>query len=95
MLTHKSVPGSLSKQGYQLITGKNGVIIRSHSEEGLFYGTQTLLQIIRTAGNEKAVAGVAITDWPDIAHRAIHYDTKHHQDKADYVKSFIKDLSQV
>ncbi len=94
MLTHKSVPGSLSKQGYQLITDKNGVIIRSHSEEGLFYGTQTLLQIIRTAGNEKAVAGVAITDWPDIAHRAIHYDTKHHQDKAAYVKSFIKDLSR-
>ncbi len=35
-----------------------------------------------------------ITDWPDIAKRAIHYDTKHHQDKASYVKSFIKDLAR-
>ena len=33
------------------------------------------------------VHGVEITDWPDIEQRAIHYDTKHHQDKASYVKN--------
>ncbi|HEY6978257.1 MAG TPA: family 20 glycosylhydrolase, partial [Chitinophagaceae bacterium] len=35
-----------------------------------------------------------ITDWPDIAERAIHYDTKHHQDKLSYVQNFIKELAR-
>jgi hypothetical protein len=94
ILTHKSVPKSLSLQGYQLLTGRNELIIRAGSEEGLFYGTQTLLQLVITGINGSLVHGVTITDWPDIEQRAIHYDTKHHQDKAAYVKSFIKDLSR-
>jgi hypothetical protein len=35
-----------------------------------------------------------ISDWPDIAERACHYDTKHHQDKREYVESFIRDLAR-
>ena len=34
-----------------------------------------------------------LTDWPDIPYRAAHYDTKHHQDKAGYVRKFIRDLA--
>ncbi|MBK7713738.1 MAG: family 20 glycosylhydrolase [Bacteroidales bacterium] len=60
----------------------------------MFWGTQTFLQLIRRAANGYEVPGLQITDWPDIQQRAIHYDTKHHQDKASYVKSFIKDLSR-
>jgi hexosaminidase len=94
ILTHHGIVESLSASGYQLISGKNEVVIRSASEEGLFYGTQTLLQIIRPVQKGSQVPGLSITDWPDIGYRAIHYDTKHHQDKAEYVKSFIKDLSR-
>ena len=39
------------------------------------------------------VQGLEITDRPDIKKRAVHYDTKHHQDKASYVRSFIKELA--
>ncbi|MEO8763278.1 MAG: glycoside hydrolase family 20 zincin-like fold domain-containing protein [Ginsengibacter sp.] len=81
------------KQGYQLIVSKNGIIIRASGEEGLFYGTQTLLQLIQKNGSGHKVIGLKINDWPDIAERAVHYDNKHHQDKIGYVKNFIKELA--
>lgn len=94
VLTRHQAPSSLSPQGYQLTTGKNELIIRAPSEEGLFYGTQTFLQLIQPDVQGHKVPGVAIKDWPDIEERAIHYDIKHSQDKMSYVKSFIKDLAR-
>ena len=94
VLTRQKAPKSLDRQGYQLITGTSELVIRANGEDGLFYGTQTLLQLIQNNGAGYQVPGLEITDWPDIPKRAIHYDTKHHQDKSSYVKSFIKDLSR-
>jgi hypothetical protein len=94
ILTHRQVPGSLKDQGYQFISREGEVTISARQEEGLFYGTQTFLQLISRTGNGFKIPGLTITDWPDIPERAIHYDTKHHQDKASYVKAFIKDLSR-
>jgi hypothetical protein len=94
ILTRNLTSKSFQPQEYQLISGKNELIIKARSEEGLFYGTQTLLQLIKHNSQGLMVPGINITDWPDIQERAIHYDTKHHQDKASYVKSFIKDLSR-
>lgn len=94
ILSHHNAPEKAGTQGYRLIAGIDGITIRAGSEEGLFYGTQTLLQLIRKSGEEYKVPGIKITDWPDIKKRAVHYDTKHHQDKISYVKSFIKDLSR-
>ena len=82
------------KQGYELSVTKNAITISSAGEEGLFYGTQTLLQLIQKSAGGYKVIGLKITDWPDIAERAVHYDTKHHQDKMEYVRSFIKELAR-
>ena len=94
VLTRNSSEKSLKDQGYQITAGEKEILIKAKSEAGLFYGTQTLLQLIKPGEDGFKVPGLAITDWPDITKRAIHYDTKHHQDKASYVKSFIKDLSR-
>ncbi|MBI5008866.1 MAG: family 20 glycosylhydrolase, partial [Bacteroidia bacterium] len=84
----------LKEQGYQIRTRENEVIITAKDEAGLFYATQTLLQLIRPDGDGFIIKGMEISDWPDILQRAVHYDTKHHQDKASYVKGFIKDLAR-
>lgn len=94
VLTHNHAPETLRDQGYQLKAREGEIIICARGEDGLFYGTQTLLQLIVHAGNGYRVPGLTITDWPDILKRAIHYDTKHHQDKSSYVKAFIKDLAR-
>jgi hexosaminidase len=94
LLTHKKSPRSIKNQGYQLISRDQEVIIRARGDAGLFYGTQTFIQLIQKIERGHKVPGLTITDWPDTQERAIHYDTKHHQDKASYVKDFIKDLSR-
>jgi hexosaminidase len=94
ILTRRNVPKTLGMQGYQLYADANEIVIRARGEAGLFYGTQTLLQLVIKSSGECQVPGIEITDWPDIEQRAIHYDTKHHQDKKSYVKDFIKDLSK-
>jgi hypothetical protein len=94
ILSRHKASKSLKDQGYQITTGERELVIKANGEAGLFYGTQTLLQLIVQAEGGYKVPGLVITDWPDITKRAIHYDTKHHQDKASYVKAFIKDLSR-
>lgn len=94
VLTRHKAPGKLKDQGYQIVAGDRELVIRASGEAGLFYGTQTFLQLIQQNDKGFSVRGLTITDWPDITKRAIHYDTKHHQDKASYVKAFIKDLSR-
>ncbi|MEO8763279.1 MAG: beta-N-acetylhexosaminidase [Ginsengibacter sp.] len=88
---NSSIPG---KQSYELSVDREQVIISAPGEDGLFYGTQTLLQLIQKNGEGHKVIGMKITDWPDIAERAVHYDTKHHQDKIEYVRNFIKELAR-
>jgi hexosaminidase len=94
ILSHENVASGLSEQGYVLNAEANKVTIKSASEAGLFYGTQTLLQLVKKGKSGVVIPGVLITDWPDIKNRAAHYDTKHHQDKASYVKKLIKDLAR-
>jgi len=94
ILSRRKSLSKRGKQGYELSVTKNAITISSAGEEGLFYGTQTLLQLIQKSAGGYKVIGLKITDWPDIPERAVHYDTKHHQDKMEYVRSFIKELAR-
>jgi len=81
-------------QGYEMLVDKDQLTIRAMGDAGLFYGTQTLLQILKAGEEGFYIPGMRITDWPDIPQRACHYDTKHHQDKREYVEGFIRDLAR-
>ena len=94
ILTRRQAPRDLKSQGYNIVTASNELTITAKDEAGLFYGTQTLRQLIQKTPEGFHIPGMKITDWPDIGKRAAHYDTKHHQDKRSYVESFIKDLAK-
>jgi len=93
-LVRAALPAKLGDQGYELTVEPNRITVRAKGEAGLFYGTRTLLQIVQPGRSAPMVRGMKISDWPDISYRAAHYDTKHHQDKADYVRAFIRDLAE-
>lgn len=93
-LTRKGAEKRVGEEGYHLTSSAEGLLVRARSAAGLFYGAQTLLQLIKKNGDGVEVPGLTITDWPDIKERAVHYDTKHHQDKKEYVKSFIRDMAR-
>jgi len=94
ILTRKGSGSLPDDQSYRLTVNEKGVTLIAKGDAGMFYGTQTLMQLITKEMGVFKVPGVEISDWPEIKERAIHYDTKHHQDKASYVKAFIRDLSR-
>lgn len=92
-LTRQGAPAKIGSQGYQLSVGAGSISVRANGESGLYYGTRSLLQLVQECRSGQCVKGMRITDWPDIPNRAVHYDTKHHQDKAAYVREFIRTLA--
>lgn len=83
----------IPEEAYVLSADKNQVVVRAGSASGLFYGVQTLIQLIQEKPSGVFIRGMNIRDWPDTKIRAVHYDTKHHQDKGDYVEELIRTLA--
>lgn len=94
VLTRRGADKRSGEQGYSLKVGADRLTISARTEAGLFYGVQTLLQLVQKKGSEYFVKGMDIVDWPDTRIRAVHYDTKHHQDKREYVEELIRELSR-
>ncbi len=60
------------KEGYGLRVEARGARITARSEAGLFYGVQTLIQMIEQSGRgRKAVPGLVISDWPEFDWRGV------------------------
>lgn len=93
VLTRRNADQKSGNEGYSLSANQHGITITASTEPGLFYGVQTAIQLIQKEGSGAYVSGVSINDWPDTKVRAVHYDTKHHQDKRSYVESLIRDLA--
>jgi hexosaminidase len=92
VLTSKGVPEKGDGQGY-IIAVEPGKITVSGKGAGLYYGTRSLIQLVQKSREGWMIGGMKIADWPDIRYRVAHYDTKHHQDKAEYVRRLIRDLA--
>lgn len=91
-ITEYGVPDN--PEGYVLTIDKNGATISARTEDGLFYGQQTLKQIIQDSKEQKAdIPALCITDYPAIAVRSIHIDTKHHVDTPDYYRRLFDNLA--
>lgn len=82
---------ALKRQGYRIVVAPDRVTISGNAAQGLFYGVQTLLQLLRRApsGGLELPLG-EIEDWPDLELRVLHYDTKHHQECLPDVKRLIE-----
>ncbi len=93
VLTRKDAPEKVGDQGYTLTVAPEGVKVAADGQEGLFNATRTILQLPVRDSDGLHIPGLKLMDWPDIRYRAAHYDTKHHQDKAEYVRAFIRDLA--
>ena len=83
VLTRSGAAKTLGEQGYEFTADRDRITIRANGESGLFYGTRTLLQLIRSCPSGPCISGMKISDWPDIPNRSVHYDTKHHQDRIE------------
>lgn len=80
-------PASLHEEGYVLVSGKDGVVIGGQTSAGVFYGLQTLKQLVRGEGPNAYIQGVRITDWPAMRWRGVSDDISRGPiPTVDYVK---------
>jgi len=80
-------PASLHEEGYVLVAGKDGVVIGGRTSAGVFYGLQTLKQLVRGDGRDAYIPGVRITDWPAMRWRGVSDDiSRGPVPTVDYVK---------
>lgn len=64
----------IQDEGYVLFTSKKGVYVVAHSAAGLFYGAQTVKQLISGSGDHAVIQGCVIRDWPAMKYRGVHDD---------------------
>lgn len=65
----------LQKEGYRLTVDRDLITIVGHDDAGVFYGLQTLAQLLRKGRDGKVtVAGCTINDYPRFGYRGMHLD---------------------
>lgn len=82
---------SLPNEGYQLAVTQDGVTIRASSHAGVFYGLQTLRQLlpVREPRGAPTIREVTIEDWPRFPYRGMHLDVGRHFFPVSFVKRYI------
>ena len=85
----------LADEEYILDTRKGQISLTAGSEAGLFYGRQTLAQIVaqlRDKG-ENVIPGLQIKDKPAFAYRGAHLDCSRHIFTIDEIKTYLDILA--
>ena len=88
-LTHDNV------EAYHIAVSEKGIVIKGVSENGVFYGVQTLRKSLSPSFKGKNIhfpAGT-ITDYPRFGYRAALFDVGRHYFPTDFIKRFIDILA--
>jgi hexosaminidase len=101
-MLNKKEDNTLGKEGYTLSVTAAGIVIKANKPAGLFYGVQTLLQLLpKEIESAKPVKGIAwnvpvveITDYPRFGWRGLMFDVARHFFTKDEVKDFIDNMAR-
>ena len=78
------------KGTYTLESSSNGVVINGANEEGVFYGVQSLIQLLPIQKSSAlSIPAVSIQDQPRFVYRGMHLDEGRHFFGMDFVKKYI------
>src|SRR5579883_2448946 len=80
----------LAAQAYRLELRPNSITITANAPEGLFYGVETLVQLLKPGFGGLRLPEGEITDWPDLQLRNIYWDDAHHLDRMEVLKHAIR-----
>jgi hexosaminidase len=97
---NKTQDAVLGKEGYTLDVSPAAVSIQANTAAGLFYGIQSLLQLLPKEIESKtavqniswAIPAVKVTDFPRFGWRGLMFDVSRHFFTKDDVKDFIDEM---
>ncbi|HYG20249.1 MAG TPA: family 20 glycosylhydrolase, partial [Ohtaekwangia sp.] len=92
----------LGREGYALKVDRENILITANAPAGLFYGVQTLLQLLPAAIESQTpvanvtwiIPAVTINDAPRFAWRGMMLDVSRHFFTKEYVKEFIDRMAR-
>ena len=101
LFTTTGSDATLGNEGYQLSVSRDNVKIMAPTAAGLFYGMQTVFQMLpaQIEGNVTSSAvkwqlpGVEIIDKPRFGWRGMHLDVARHFVPVEFVKKYIDNLA--
>jgi hexosaminidase len=92
--THLDVEG-IGEQGYILDVERDRVLVAGKDGPGLFYGVQTLRQLVRPAPGGAEIAGVRVKDWPTLVYRGTQVDmSRGPAPNLNYLKRIVRTIAQ-
>lgn len=65
------------RESFSIKVTPTGAEVRGRSSAGVYYGAQTLLQLVEGNGAEATLPEVNIHDWPSLPYRGVMIDTSH------------------
>ena len=90
--------GKLPEEGYKMVVTPGRITITADSGAGVFYGVQTLLQLLPpevckptrpTKGQKWSVPCIDIKDYPRYGYRGMHLDVSRHFFPKEFIKKYI------
>ena len=85
---------NFNKEQYKIVVSDSEIVISALTNQGLFYGIQTLLQMVPFENkNEIEIPCIKISDAPKYAWRGMHLDVCRHYFPITFIKKYIDYLA--
>jgi hexosaminidase len=99
---NKDANASIGDEGYTLKVTTQKIILSANKPKGLFYGVQTLMQLIppkdyiygQTKNIEFRIPCVDITDYPRFGYRGMMLDVSRHFFTKEFIKKYIDEMAK-
>jgi len=83
-------PEELGDEGYVLVVDEGGILVAAKGGAGVFYGVQTLVQVLESGCRDGELPGLCVQDWPDMRYRGLLVDiSRGPVPRMDYLKKVI------
>jgi len=84
---------ALAEQAYRLELTPKRITINANAAPGLFYGVQTLVQLVKPERGKLWLPEGEIVDWPDVALREVFWDQSEHLDRFEVLEQAVRRAS--
>jgi hypothetical protein len=84
---------AIAEQAYRIQLTPQRITITGNSRAGVFYGVQTLVQLLKPENGKLWLPEGEIEDWPDLELRIIYWDDAHHLEHLDVLKAALRQAS--
>jgi hexosaminidase len=83
-------PKETREGSYVFQSGQKQITITSADSAGIFYGIQSLIQLLPTGAKTKIeIPSLQISDYPRFQYRGLHLDVSRHIFPVEYIKKYI------